>query len=665
MEQFSELIKREDIDQLSQSEGLNFDDDRIAILESMQSIDVQACPGSGKTTLIAAKLMLLAKKWSLSGQGICVLSHTNVAKDEIIGRLKRSKTSEAQRLLSYPHFIGTIQEFVGKFLAFPFLRSNQIDINHVDTDACVELIASKVSPTTKAYVDRKRKHSNVLYNFDLKYKDGVLSCNVPTFKGESSSESYRDLKNVRIQLIKDGHLFYRDVFIFAQRALAQNTNLSSILQKRFPFVSIDEMQDTQKFQDELLRQTFPLDESSITVQRFGDPDQAIFHGISDEQSNKSFNGKQAVGMDFVVNKSHRFDANLAAKIKPLSVNQIALSSELSGEALNDRLNACSKEEGFQHSILVFDDDTIGSVVKSFTDIVSEQFQNHYKASEKFTVKIVGAVGNEIDPNQDQLKIGHYWTAYDKNKAENSLKATSLIDVAKRARQAPTFDFSENYKVLIDGVIKWLSLSGKLDQNGRRLTTKSLQQFLKEENKWVCFRNYIYSLLIDKTSLTQEYWEEICNELKAIFELQDLPDRAEQYLKYSENINSDENTGVSPSEGMVSLPENKVRHPDGFDIHLSTIHGVKGETHDATLILETKYRSCDVNQLIDHISGCDNSKVTQKTQRKFSCQLYVAASRPRHLLCIAIHATRVNEKQKQALDGLGWKITIPSQDRGTG
>ena len=48
MGQFNELIKREDIDQLSQSEGLNFDDDRIAILESMQSIDVQACPGSGQ-----------------------------------------------------------------------------------------------------------------------------------------------------------------------------------------------------------------------------------------------------------------------------------------------------------------------------------------------------------------------------------------------------------------------------------------------------------------------------------------------------------------------------------------------------------------------------------------------------------------------------------------
>lgn len=663
MEQLTELITREDIDQLSQSEGLTFDDGRIAILESMRSIDVQACPGSGKTTLIAAKLILLAKKWPLSGQGICVLSHTNVAKDEIIERLKQSKTPEAQELLSYPHFIGTIQEFMGKFLAFPFLRSNQIDINHVDTDACVELIASRISPATKAYVDRKSQFSNVLYDFDLKYEDGVLSCNVPTFNGESTSNSYKDLKNVRAELIKNGNLFYRDVFTFAQIVLAKNTNLSSIVQKRFPYVFIDEMQDTQKFQDELLQQTFPLDNESVIVQRFGDPDQAIFHGIGNEESNESFNGKQADDMDFVVNKSHRFDEALAAKIKPLSVNKITLSSELSDETLTERSNICSQEDGFQHSILVFDNDTIDGVIQSFANVVTEQFQNEYKESDRFTVKIVGAVGNEIDPSQDQLKIGHYWAAYDKNKAKNSLKATSLIDVVRNARQASTLDFSENYKILIDGVIKWLSLSEKLDQNGRRFTARSLQQFLKEENKWVRFRNYLYSLLIDKTSLTQERWEGVCNELKTIFELQDLPDKAGQYLNFSENINNDDNISGSPSEEMMSLPENRIRHPDGFDLYLSTIHGVKGETHDATLILETKNRSYDVNQLINHISGGDSSKITQKTKLKFSRQLYVAASRPRHLLCIAIHDTRINEEQKQALADLGWNIITLSQEGG--
>src|SRR5210317_869591 len=127
------LINKQDIADIAVSEDLIInDEDRISVLESMGSIDVQACPGSGKTTLIATKLILLAKKWPFQHQGICVLSHTNVAKDEIIGRLERSKTIEVQRLLSYPHFIGTIQEFVNRFLAMPYLRSKGIENITVD-----------------------------------------------------------------------------------------------------------------------------------------------------------------------------------------------------------------------------------------------------------------------------------------------------------------------------------------------------------------------------------------------------------------------------------------------------------------------------------------------------------------------------------------------------
>ncbi|WP_369127725.1 UvrD-helicase domain-containing protein [Brevibacillus laterosporus] len=53
-----------------------------------QSKDIQACPGSGKTTTLLAKLTILSRKLPLkSNKGICVLTHTNVAVDEIRKRL--------------------------------------------------------------------------------------------------------------------------------------------------------------------------------------------------------------------------------------------------------------------------------------------------------------------------------------------------------------------------------------------------------------------------------------------------------------------------------------------------------------------------------------------------------------------------------------------------
>ena len=78
-------------------------DPRQEILKSMHAVDVAACPGSGKTTLLVAKLAIVAEKWQHHTRGICALSHTNVAHNEIEERL--SNTTAGRRLLSYPHYV--------------------------------------------------------------------------------------------------------------------------------------------------------------------------------------------------------------------------------------------------------------------------------------------------------------------------------------------------------------------------------------------------------------------------------------------------------------------------------------------------------------------------------------------------------------------------------
>jgi DNA helicase-2/ATP-dependent DNA helicase PcrA len=658
------LISREDISVLAHSEGLNFDDEeRVSILETMRSIDVQACPGSGKTTLIAAKLILLAKKWPLSHQGICVLSHTNVAKDEIIERLKKSKTLEARRLLSYPHFIGTIQEFTGKFAAFPYLRSKNIDINCVDTDLCVDLIYSKISHGTRTYVDRKSEFSNVLYDFDIKYENEKFIINVPTFGENSTSPSYGNLRAVRRKLISEGYFFYRDVFTFAQMALSKNIVVPTALRKRFPCVFVDEMQDTQKFQDELLCGIFPPDDPYVIIQRFGDPDQAIFHGTGSDEPNESFNGKLAADMDYVVHKSHRFDAQLAGKIKPLSNNGIPLETELIEEALAERSQAQSSGESFEHSVIVFNDDNIGDVLQFFGNIVSSQFHEEYKKSDQFVVKAVGAVGNKVDPNVEQLKIGHYWADYEKNKTKNNFKENSLIEVVRYCRDLTLFDWSHRYKLSINSILKLLRLAGKRYENGRIYTGTSLRNLLKADNNWSNFRKTIY-LLLSEQPLNEECWRRICEDLTLLFGLHGASEGATQYLAYNEDFLNAEchNDGQEEdSSSVMSLPENMVIHPDGFRIQLSTIHGVKGETHDATLVMETRNYKYDISTLLNHIAGVDVTRHTQKTKIKFSRQLYVAASRPRHLLCFAIHTDRIEAAHKEALVALGWKVKLLSEE----
>ena len=94
--------------------GQDGKDPRMEVLKSSMTLDIESCPGSGKTTLLVAKLAILARKWCDLRRGLCVLSHTNAARREIEQRL--GNTAEGKRLLSYPHFIGTIHGFVNEFL---------------------------------------------------------------------------------------------------------------------------------------------------------------------------------------------------------------------------------------------------------------------------------------------------------------------------------------------------------------------------------------------------------------------------------------------------------------------------------------------------------------------------------------------------------------------
>ena len=65
----------------------DFEDDKLDVIRCNESRDIKACPGSGKTTVLLAKLSILSNKMPFAdGSGVCELTHTNVAIDERKGR---------------------------------------------------------------------------------------------------------------------------------------------------------------------------------------------------------------------------------------------------------------------------------------------------------------------------------------------------------------------------------------------------------------------------------------------------------------------------------------------------------------------------------------------------------------------------------------------------
>jgi len=62
-------------------------DEQIKFLMAEGKNVIKACPGSGKTYMVANKFLRYSSNWNLYHQGVAVLSFTNVASEEVLGKI--------------------------------------------------------------------------------------------------------------------------------------------------------------------------------------------------------------------------------------------------------------------------------------------------------------------------------------------------------------------------------------------------------------------------------------------------------------------------------------------------------------------------------------------------------------------------------------------------
>lgn len=630
---------------------LSFCDDRKEFIKGWN--DVQACPGSGKTTLIAAKLIILAKKWSARHRGICVLTHTNVARDEILSRLENNP--HGYKLLSYPHFIGTIQEFVNRFLGLPYIRNHydfsrfvEEDVGHVEVrraninghqieDICRNLYRQ----CNQAPFDDIKDYLGSLHYINA---DGDLKFYKQNNSYEVSRASSVSARRAMLVALKNamcsrGIFNYRDSYAFAEMLLRGSDGLMEALQKRFPLVFIDEMQDTQKFQDELVNSIFEVE--NVQIQRFGDPDQAIYDNIGNEDPNETFNENPDLE---ILAHSHRFTNCIAEKVSRLSLSQIgAIQAK---DIPEPRVN---------HTVFIYDDDTKRNVLNAFARLVhASDPESNWKR-----VKAVGATEGQGG------FISQYWAGFDKRKSVSNPRPKKLIDAVSRNWTAVTDAHSGiQYRLIVQTIIDALRVGGVLDERSnahRYFNHDSLKSWLIENDKIQEFRNLVTGWIYSPPK-DEETWSAQLATLKAIF---DLPNNAETrtFLEYSQ--------GAPEADQGANVKSNLFLADNGCSIEVGTIHSVKGETHDATLVLETQNHRYDLEVMLPYFLGelpsneLANEDLRLKPHhnanppqnKQFLRQLYVACSRPRHLLCLAVHSDHVSAKQRETLEAHGWSLML--------
>ena len=138
-----------------------------------------------------------------------------------------------------------------------------------------------------------------------------------------------------------------------------------------------------------------------------------------------------------------------------------------------------------------------------------------------------------------------------------------------------------------------------------------------------------------------------NEFKLFFGISDITS-LDQFLAGNEVQNT-----CTPSVGSKTNIYTHIRGGVSIDIEMSTIHGVKGQTHTATLYLETFYRDYDVSRIMKYLEGTHTPADQKRVQSNLRVS-YVGMSRPSHFLCVAVHEAHLTNHSDK-LTAAGWQI----------
>jgi superfamily I DNA/RNA helicase len=266
-----------------------FNENQREFIELMESKYIIAGPGVGKTTCLAAKIVLLMMKIASqnSKDAICIITQTNVAVDEINKILRKLGLSH----ISHPHFVGTVHQFFNSFLAIPYIKKHlsPTNLRFGDDQDHLSIISSLVHKSSyfgkwssgpKAAVISKINDCNLVYD---KQSDRFLLEN--TVGWDKFERHQAHMLNVKWDLKRLGFFSFNDTFLFAKAALVNGKNIS-LLRKRFRYVFVDEFQDTKTSSLDILKEIFT--NAGNILQLVGDPNQTLdFYGQMPQVDNNN------------------------------------------------------------------------------------------------------------------------------------------------------------------------------------------------------------------------------------------------------------------------------------------------------------------------------------------------------------------------------------------
>lgn len=640
--------------------GESFDEERRRFIRNFETIDLQAVPGSGKTTALLAKLLILDRRLPFQdGSGILVISHTNAAIDEIKGKIG----AHCSNLFRYPNFVGTIQSFVDEFLAVPYYANRykklpvriEDDIYNqrfstppfnltgfllLETNNAKRYLRANSKKIRWSLINGKACLTNEYCGKEIDFKKpGKTQRNYTDWNDHEKEKVHQWIRTFKNRILKDGYLCFDDAYFLANFFLSKNKQIKSLLQRRFAYVFVDEMQDMEQHQYELLESVFFDAGTSLTrYQRIGDKNQSIF--------GESKDGAQDYWIDrttvLKLNGSYRLSAILAGVVEPFAVSPIRIEGR--------RKSANGTDMAINPHLIVFTDATKESVIPRFAEIVKELIEKEkIPHDSRNQYKAVAWVAKEKE--EGKLRLCDYHPGYSKEERAQRIDYESLKSyIANYNKDDRTLSSIE--KNISHALLRILREEKVIDALGNPYSKRKLIEFLKENKPeyWAAFEIKLYAWCLDVVRGKAE---------EALIGIRThIPAFLSQFGIEVENsgsfINDTKSDAVPSPNNLGKKPANIVRLEE-IDIDITTVHRVKGETHTATLYLETFYQSYhESDRLENTLKGIPVEASASKYAKQTAQMVYVGFSRPTHLLCFAVHESRFS-KLEAGINQNIWKI----------
>ncbi len=243
-------------------------------IKARGKIVVNACPGSGKTSAIAYKLALLSNECTKDYgkfSGIACLSFTNVAKDEISTKYERLSA----QTLSYPNIVSTLDSFINKYITLPFYYL----LKHKSERPAILNSVDFLDSMNLGWFPNKRNQP-----LSVSYKPSLLKFEIDgtiTWDGNKPNPSIVDpaifekfAKTFKTWQLQNGFLNNDDSAFIALQLLKTFPQIGKDLVARFPYIVIDEAQDTSELQYKIFDELIKNGLSNIEF--VGDPYQSLY-----------------------------------------------------------------------------------------------------------------------------------------------------------------------------------------------------------------------------------------------------------------------------------------------------------------------------------------------------------------------------------------------------